>query len=978
VSLPFAPAQTGFTDPALDTCGCCTSDLVRPHLENRPGLPALEYRISTQATFLRRMLARLPSLQLDAMRRPLALLATRAVDDGAIALLDAWATAADVLTFYQERIANEGFLRTATERRSVLELARSIGYELNPGVAASTYLAFTVETAKGAPGRATVAEGVKVQSVPGQDERPQVFETVEEIEARAEWNVLRPQLTAPQTITQGIKELLLDGVNTGLQPGDAILVVGDERLGKPNSEQWDFRLVQGVTPYPDRHYTHVSWEKPLGSYWPPAQPAQQHPKVFALRQRAALFGYNAPEWGPLPVTVKAAYRTLISPNTPENTPSYSGLWGPDWPDASFGLPQPPSSPSQLPFVDLDAVYPKILQKSWVVLSTATGSVGKELYQVTRVSTNAVSAFTLSAKCTRLELKGQKFAGFRLHRRDTVVFAVSEELPMAEQPITALVSGNHLELDRRVMGLQKGRVLLVTGRRRRVRISDAARQWLRLTSDEDPTVRLDLQPGDSLLILEPPDPDEAQQPHPPDRVWHLMHRSGFIGTASIRDEEIEQEPPNPDDELLVEVARAARVNETGDQTVIDLAEPLRNSYDRGSVAVLANVARATHGETVHEVLGSGDASQENQRFTLKRPFVTYVPAATPTGGRSTLSIRVNRVLWKEVRSLYGLDPESQSYAARIDNDAKATVVFGDAQRGARLLTGVENVVATYRTGIGPDGEVRAGALTLLQTRPFGVREVTNPLPATGAAGPEVLEDARANAPLTVLTLERVVSLQDYEDFARAFAGIGKAQAIALWKGEHRLVYITVAAATGKPVERGSALYHSLVESIDAFHDPAALVEVGSYALATFSLEARVLVDPRYVAEDVVTGVRDALLAGFGFANRRFGQPATAADVLAIMQAVPGVLATDLNQLTVDAKPEPRAVSSSPSRQTAPATGAAPTGPLDWSRVPTLGGTQGSTPPTQVLPARPARQTNGDVEPAELLLINPQGITLTVVT
>ena len=56
-------------------------------------------------------------------------------DDFSIALLDAWATVADVLTFYQERIANEAYLRTATERLSVLELARLIGYQLRPGVA---------------------------------------------------------------------------------------------------------------------------------------------------------------------------------------------------------------------------------------------------------------------------------------------------------------------------------------------------------------------------------------------------------------------------------------------------------------------------------------------------------------------------------------------------------------------------------------------------------------------------------------------------------------------------------------------------------------------------------------------------------------------------------------------------------------------------------------------------------------------------
>jgi len=50
-----------------------------------------------------------------------------------------------VLTFYQERIANEGYLGTATERRSILELARLVGYELRPGVAASVYLAYVLD-----------------------------------------------------------------------------------------------------------------------------------------------------------------------------------------------------------------------------------------------------------------------------------------------------------------------------------------------------------------------------------------------------------------------------------------------------------------------------------------------------------------------------------------------------------------------------------------------------------------------------------------------------------------------------------------------------------------------------------------------------------------------------------------------------------------------------------------------------------------
>ena len=71
---------------------------------------------------------------------PLAGLTTRDPSDPSIALLDAWAVVADVLTFYQERIANEGYLPTALERRSLLELSRLIGYRLRPGVSASVRL----------------------------------------------------------------------------------------------------------------------------------------------------------------------------------------------------------------------------------------------------------------------------------------------------------------------------------------------------------------------------------------------------------------------------------------------------------------------------------------------------------------------------------------------------------------------------------------------------------------------------------------------------------------------------------------------------------------------------------------------------------------------------------------------------------------------------------------------------------------------
>ena len=143
---------------------------------NSPARSTLSYRIGTRTDFLRWMLDRLPRQQIPdgphAGQRPLANLATHSPHDPTVALLDAFAVTSDVLTFYQERIVNEGFLRTAVERRSVMEMGRALGFELSPGLAASAWLAFSVEQATGAPPEVVIDPGVRVLSVPGQNQRP--------------------------------------------------------------------------------------------------------------------------------------------------------------------------------------------------------------------------------------------------------------------------------------------------------------------------------------------------------------------------------------------------------------------------------------------------------------------------------------------------------------------------------------------------------------------------------------------------------------------------------------------------------------------------------------------------------------------------------------------------------------------------------------------------------------------------------------
>jgi predicted phage baseplate assembly protein len=253
------------------------------------------------------------------------------------------------------------------------------------------------------------------------------------------------------------------------------------------------------------------------------------------------------------------------------------------------------------------------------------------------------------------------------------------------------------------------------------------------------------------------------------------------------------------------------------------------------------------------------------------------------------------LWHEVPTLYERGPQEHVYLSRTGDDGKTTIEFGDGVTGARLPTGQDNVRVVYRKGIGTDGLVSAGQLTSLLTRPLGIKSAINPEAATGAQDRESLDDARSNAPLTVLTLDRTVSLQDYEDFSRAFAGVAKALATWTWDGQMRRVFITVAGPDGAEIKADSDTYRNLLAALQAAGDPFVSLRVKSYRPAFFRIAANVKVNPDYESDLVLAAVEQELRASFAFAVRAFGQPVMLSEVIAVIQNVAGVVAVDLNYL-----------------------------------------------------------------------------------
>ncbi|MFI0237704.1 putative baseplate assembly protein [Streptomyces sp. NPDC016845] len=332
------------------------------------------------------------------------------------------------------------------------------------------------------------------------------------------------------------------------------------------------------------------------------------------------------------------------------------------------------------------------------------------------------------------------------------------------------------------------------------------------------------------------------------------------------------------------------------TTLTLSAALAHSYRRDTVKILGNVVHATHGATRDEPIGSGDASRTGQTFALWQSPLTWLAADTPLGASSTLEVRVDGVLWHETDSLAGRAPDERVYVTGVTEGGRTTVTFGDGVHGARLPTGHENVRARYRVGVGRAANVKAGRITQLTTRPLGVSSVVNPLPATGGADPDGPGSARRNIPLAVTALDRLVSVPDYADFARARAGIGRASARQLSDGARQIVHVTVAGVDDIPLAADSDVVRTLHSSLTALGDPGLPVVVAVREPVLLVVVAGVKVHPDHRWDLVEPRVRRALLARLGYAGRELGQSAHLSEVLAAAQAVPGVDHVDVDAFT----------------------------------------------------------------------------------
>lgn len=283
------------------------------------------------------------------------------------------------------------------------------------------------------------------------------------------------------------------------------------------------------------------------------------------------------------------------------------------------------------------------------------------------------------------------------------------------------------------------------------------------------------------------------------------------------------------------------------------------------------------------------AQELTRFRLKKAPLAYVPAANARGYGPALEVRVGERAWDEAPTLYALPPEARAYTVRDVNGTS------EIQFAGRLPSGTYNLTASYRTGGGTKGLVEAGRLSTIATPVLGIAAATNPLKAQGGSDAETIDDLRRAAPRSVRTLDRVVSLSDFEAFAQTYRGIGKALASEQRSGMRSTVVVTVAdTALASPTPTSDTVT-ALAAAYQDFCMPGRHIRVEGFTDYLAVMEIAFAVEAGFRRVEVEEAVRDALGAAFGKPVRGFGQGIHASQVLACVQHVRGVRAVLVRNL-----------------------------------------------------------------------------------
>lgn len=832
---------------------------------NLSGLPSLSYRVGDFASFRYQLLTPLPDeTELTAWR-------PGASGDLAMQMVEWWAYLADVLTFYNERIANEAYLGTALLPESVNHLVQLLGYRPKPALGSKGQVAALLTPSARPP--MTVPAGLQIQSKPGPGQQPQVFEVEKPT------TIGLPDLVVADVTPSNLPLLdasggtfWLAGKITSLKAGDRLLLANVSAITAQTLGDWAWIKIGGTTPGTDplgNTVTKVAFSTVSGSLAAGAQAADY--MLLKPQQFAPLWPYPTSSASPITSTTADLAQiarglgagSLVLFDLPDGAapPAYvleqagvtSGLAS----ELSGAEPRVPEETAPAGGIQVESA----LEREAVSGSAGLTASARGVARRPRPTPHPIEPSSNGLVPT---------AGIVTSYAELVWYANGDgPTPPTPSPPAVPVGIPHAEIgfaNTTLTGLWPWVSNLVTVRW----------NWLQIGKIVGATTAASYNytGGGDALVAHPTSPN----PMPAESAAVPVMVSDAAGDGA-----------------------ATTLTSSGTPATASLGalSPAPASGFASPLDIYFNLVPISRGKTVvTETIGSGNPMVAGQDFTLAQSPVTYFFDPASVSGpnfSSTVSVSVNGVEWQEVQSFYDQPKNAQIFVLHEDDAGQTHVAFGDGVNGSLLPTGAGNVIATYRYG-GGAAAPEPQTLTVVLTPTPGLKGVANPLAPTGGADADQPSQLRSLAPQSVLTFNRAVSLDDYVAIALTAAGVTQAVASYAFDpaSQRPAVVLWVAGDDNATAAAQAALAGTEMPGQRVIFETAA--GINSILNLTY------VRDPRYADSAVQTGLMSALAdqsSGlFAPANVGIGQPIYQSQIAAACLAVPGVVAIQ----DVDLSPE----------------------------------------------------------------------------
>jgi hypothetical protein len=805
---------------AFPICPC--DDQTPPPPTNLPELPAITYSAGNYVSFRQ---AALTPLMAPGSPAPLPVEQTLSVNgvpvwrtdgtgDLAVMIAEWFAYIADIIAFYNERIANESYLRTAVLPASVNNLIGVLGYRPRPAIGATGTLAALLSPGPSFGAPITLPKGLQFQSKPSPGLAPQIFELAQDT-----------QVSAPDQFPATPPPELLGEVTTWVWRYTPYQVGPYKVLGHVEVSEDEYTLLlQGAVKSVDPGtLLRLRARDPAtnGSPWlATITQTAINPAPGGGQQTLLTFTLS----GAPPASFSAAQAALESAG--QTAPTWTAFGAGGWLVGND--------------VHLAGLARQIEPGDWVLFDAGPGGPDPLLAQVASTyetiwdANGSSSSPTVTAGSTTTTSGGTT----------TTTYTIPIPILHTVLTLSALLPGG----------------------------------WKNVTSA---TVGFFWTSVGTLL-------------NQPFATWSGSP-ANLVGTGP------NNFPQASNLEILLQDANgvgiAAQGTSAGDNNLTLGALPDPVPLLQPPFLVLPNTLPVTRGKTVaNEVLGNGDATQPMQDFTLSQPPVTYLQQGAGYG--STISLTVNGMPWTEVAHFFGQPADATVFVTHEDNEGYTHVTFGDGVNGARLPTGTNNVVATYCVGAGASSPP-AGKLTVI-ANPFpGLRAVLNPLAVGGGADPDQPSQIRRDAPRSVLTFGRAVSVFDYAAIAAQAPGVTRANAVWSWDDAAQRAQICV--YVGDTPAAATAANQALSAARDP-NRPVQVIQATELDVAlTLTLVYTPGIDTGQLTQAIQTALTDTEVGLFGAWNLNIGQAVFTSQIEAAVLAVTGTVALTALRFVANAAP-----------------------------------------------------------------------------